>query len=291
MRSVSIQPYQRERITTPDDDFLDIDWIRQGSTKLVIISHGLEGNTERAYIKGMAKACYVEGYDILTWNYRGCGEEINRQLRFYHSGATDDLDIIIQYAVQSNRYSEINLIGFSLGGNLTLKYMGENRKLPSSLNKVVAFSVPLNLYTSCLQISRPENMLYSKRFLKSLRKKVLHKASIHKALDVAPLSKIKTLLDFDNYYTGPIHGFKNAMDYYQQSSAIRYIDTIKNPTLIVNAFNDPFLSPECYPRKQLYNHQYVQLEVPKRGGHVGFVQFNKNGLYWSEQRTLAFLLS
>jgi uncharacterized protein len=291
VRRVSLHAYERERIITPDDDFLDIDWLRQSSTKLVIVSHGLEGNTERAYIKGMAKACYAEGYDILTWNYRGCGEEINRQLRFYHSGATDDLDTIIQHAVHSNRYSEINLIGFSLGGNLTLKYMGENRRLPGSINKIIAFSVPLNLHTSCLQISRPENILYSQRFLKSLRKKVIQKASQHKVLDIGPLSRIKTLLDFDDYYTGPIHGFKNALDYYEQSSAIRYIDTIQHPTLIVNALNDPFLSPECYPHKQLRQHKYVQLEIPNRGGHVGFTQFNKNGLYWSEQRALAFLQS
>jgi uncharacterized protein len=291
VRRVTLHAYERECITTPDDDFLDLDWLRQSSTKLVIISHGLEGNTERAYVKGMAKACYAEGYDILTWNYRGCGEEINRQLRFYHSGATEDLDTVIQHAVQSNRYTEINLIGFSLGGNLTLKYIGENHNVHGSLNKIIAFSVPLNLHTSCLQISRPENILYSQRFLKSLRKKVLQKASQHKVLDIGPLSKIKTLLDFDDYYTGPIHGFKNALDYYEQSSAIRYIDTIQYPTLIVNALNDPFLSPECYPHKQLAHHKYVQLEVPERGGHVGFTQFNKNGLYWSEQRALAFLQS
>jgi len=291
MRSVSLQSYTRERITTPDDDFLDIDWIKQDAKKLVIISHGLEGNTERAYIKGMAKACYTQGYDVLTWNYRGCGAELNRQLRFYHSGATDDLDIIVQHAVKSNRYAEINLIGFSLGGNLTLKYLGESRVLHGIINKGIAFSVPLNLYTSCLQISRPENILYSKRFLNSLSKKVVQKASIHTSLDIRPLTKIKTLLEFDDYFTGPVHGFKNALDYYTQSSAIRYIEHIKNPTLVVNALNDPFLSPECFPVKLLHSHPYVRLEVTTRGGHVGFTQFNKNGLYWSELRALAFLQS
>src|SRR6187431_2146497 len=118
LRRVPLAPYHRERIVTPDQDFLDLDWLRQGSDKLIIISHGLEGNSERAYIKGMARAGMARGFDILAWNYRGCSGEMNRQLRFYHSGATDDLDWVIRHALQTG-YKQINLIGFSLGGNLT----------------------------------------------------------------------------------------------------------------------------------------------------------------------------
>jgi uncharacterized protein len=132
LRTVTLQPYQRERIHTPDHDFLDLDWLKQGSSSLVIISHGLEGNTQRAYMKGMARAAYQQGYDVLAWNYRGCSEEMNKALRFYHSGATDDLATVADYAHSQNQYQTIFLVGFSLGGNLTLKYLGEPRVRPAS---------------------------------------------------------------------------------------------------------------------------------------------------------------
>jgi uncharacterized protein len=287
-RTVSGIAYERERITTPDHDFLDLDWLKQGAEKLVIISHGLEGNSGRSYIRGMAKIFYTQGYDVLAWNYRGCSGEMNRKIRFYHSGATDDLDFTIRHATTLG-YKEINLIGFSLGGNLTLKYMGEQgANLPPQIKKAVAFSVPLNLKTSCEKISAPANWIYSQRFLKSLTKKVVEKAKLISELDTTPLSGVKTLLEFDDAFTAPIHGFKNAIDYYEQCSAIRFLSTIQRPALIVNALNDPFLSPECYPA-QFTDHPYLTLEYPKRGGHVGFALFAKNGLYWSELRALKFI--
>ncbi len=291
LRRVLLQPYKRERITTPDNDFLDIDWLVQGSKHLVIISHGLEGNTDRAYIKGMAKACFHQGFDVLAWNYRGCSGEPNQQLRFYHSGATDDLDTVVHHALGTGRYTEIELVGFSLGGNLTLKYLGEERIRPSVISKAVVFSVPLDLHESCLCISKTENWIYAQRFLKSLRKKVRDKARTMKELDVKGLSKIESLLEFDDHFTGPLHGFKNALDYYHQCSSIRFVKNIKIPTLLINARNDPFLSEGCYPHHELQNHLHVSFESPERGGHVGFTQFNQNGLYWSEQRAISFLYS
>jgi len=288
LRKVSLQPYQRERIATPDNDFLDLDWLKQHSSKLIIISHGLEGNTQRAYIKGMARAGYQQGYDILAWNYRGCSEEMNKTLRFYHSGATDDLATVAGYAHSLGQYQEIYLVGFSLGGNLLLKYLGEERSRPVSLKKAATFSVPLDLLASCEKISQPSNWLYSQRFLKSLRKKVLYKSKKMNGLDINGLRKIKTLYQFDDHYTGPIHGFKNALDYYHQCSAIRFVQHITLPTIVINAANDPFLSPECYPHQLLKDHPYVSFESPENGGHVGFAQFNKNGHYWSEEQALKF---
>ncbi|TXH25903.1 MAG: alpha/beta fold hydrolase [Cyclobacteriaceae bacterium] len=286
-RNVKLPPYQRERITTPDNDFLDLDWLKQDSQKLAIISHGLEGDTSRPYIKGMAKALYDNGYDTLTWNYRGCSGEMNQALRFYHSGATDDLATVVDHASDKG-YREINLIGFSLGGNLTLKYLGEDRNRPA-LHKAVTFSVPLDLHTSCMKISEPSNWIYSQRFLRSLRKKVIGKSKIMQGIDITLLKEVKTLQQFDDVFTGPIHGFKDAIDYYTQCSSLRVVANIVTPTLIVNAKNDPFLSPTCFPNDLLKNHLFVSLETPERGGHVGFTQFNKNGLYWSEERTLEFL--
>lgn len=288
LRKVSLQPYTRERIATPDDDFLDLDWLTQGADRLVIISHGLEGNTTRAYIKGMARVFFTNGYDVLAWNYRGCSEEMNRQLRFYHSGATDDLNVVTDHAIDQKRYKELYLIGFSLGGNITLKYLGEKTPRPE-IRKAVAISVPMDLKTSCEKISRPSNWIYANRFLRSLKKKVLAKAARMPGLDISGIDRIRTLQQFDDRYTAPLHGFSNALDYYTRCSSIRFVNSIKIPTLIVNTLNDPFLSTECFPEAQLKDHRHVHLEILLRGGHVGFAQFNKNGLYWSEQRALSFI--
>src|SRR5688572_32936889 len=124
LRKVSGVVYDRERIQTPDNDFLDLDWLRQSAERVVIISHGLEGNTSRAYMKGMAQAFYNQNFDVLTWNFRGCSGEVNKQLRFYHSGATDDLDCVVEHATQKG-YKEIYLVAFSLGANMTLKYLAK----------------------------------------------------------------------------------------------------------------------------------------------------------------------
>ena len=288
IRKVKEVIYERERIHTPDDDFLDLDWRRQNAERLIILSHGLEGNSQRTYIKGMANIFFNHGYDILAWNYRGCSEEMNRRKRFYHSGATDDLDLVVRHSLLKG-YSEINLIGFSLGGNLTLKYMGEQASsLHPTIKKGVVFSVPLNLYTSCIEICKPSNRVYNHRFLSSLKAKVFRKAKQMSGIETGPLSSIKSLIEFDDQYTAPIHGFKNAIDYYEQCSSIRFIESINRPTLIINALNDPFLSKDCYPQ-HLQDHPYLKFEYPTRGGHVGFALFNQNGIYWSELKALQFI--
>jgi uncharacterized protein len=289
LRRVDLQAYSRERIKTPDEDFLDLDWLNQGADKVVILSHGLEGNSTRPYVKGMAKALFGVGYDILAWNFRGCSEEMNRQLRFYHSGATDDLEVVVQHAI-TKKYKEIFLVGFSLGGNLTLKYLGE-KKPTLQIKKAVAISVPMELESSCKKISESSNWMYANRFLKSLKKKITAKAALMSGLDTSGLQKIKTLLEFDNRYTAPLHGFENGIDYYRKCSAVNFVEHISTPTLIINTLNDPFLSKACFPTEEVKNHRHVKLEILLRGGHVGFTQFNKNGLYWSEQRTVDFFNS
>jgi len=290
IRKVESLGYERERIATPDDDFLDLDWLKQDSKKLIILSHGLEGNSQRSYIKGMANIFHHHGFDVLAWNFRGCSGEMNRKIRFYHSGATDDLDLVVNHSMAKG-YTEINLIGFSLGGNLTLKYLGEKAAaLHPIVKKGIAFSVPLNLHTSCVEISKPSNWVYNKRFLKSLKAKVLSKSKTISELDPGALTSINSLLEFDNSYTAPIHGFRDAIDYYEKCSSLRFIESIIRPTLIVNALNDPFLSGDCYP-SHLHSHHYLKFEFPERGGHVGFALFNQNGLYWSELRALQFIQS
>lgn len=288
MRRVTLTAYTRERINTPDDDFLDLDWLTSDSEKVVIISHGLEGNSQRAYIKGMAKALYDGGFDVCAWNFRGCSGEMNRQRRFYHSGATDDLHTVVGHVLQKKKYKSIYLVGFSLGGNVTLKYLGE-RDTTGLIRKAVAFSVPMDLRSSCVKISQPGNRIYSNRFVKSLKSKVLMKSRLRDDIDTSRLAAIRTLTEFDDCYTAPLHGFRNAIDYYEQCSSLRFVSAVRTPTLIINTLNDPFLSKECFPAALLKDHAFVNLQILSRGGHVGFTQFNKNGLYWSEQRALDFL--
>jgi uncharacterized protein len=276
-----------ERIATPDKDFLDLDWYKTGSSNLVIISHGLEGNTKRGYVKGMAEVFLKSGYDVLAWNYRGCSGEMNLAPRFYHSGATDDLDTVIVHAERQGRYRKIFLIGFSLGGNITLKYLGENHASAERVIKGIAISVPLDLDSSCHSLSRRENFLYERRFLMSLKKKVREKSLKMSFPNIDRLNTIHKIREFDDYITGPLHGFRDATDYYQKCSSKNFLHNIKIPTLIINARNDPFLSQECFPEKLA--NKNIHLNFPKHGGHVGFTLFNEKNLYWSEIQALEFI--
>ncbi|MBS9524698.1 alpha/beta fold hydrolase [Litoribacter ruber] len=289
-RKVNLLPFERERITTSDGDFLDLDWLRKGNRKLVIISHGLEGNSRRPYMQGMAHQFYTQGYDVLNWNFRGCSEEQNLRPIFYNSGATYDLDTVIAHA-QKN-YEEINLVGFSLGGNLILKYLGEERQRVTILNKAVAISVPLHLESSCIQISKGQNLIYSNKFLRTLKDKIIRKAASHPSdIDISLLKRVKTLKDFDDVYTGPLHGYDDAHDYYEKCSSLYFLEGIEIPTLILNAVNDPFLSPLCYPKELAQKLEKVYMEFPEQGGHVGFSPRSRGEIYWSEKRAFEFISS
>ncbi|OJJ16398.1 alpha/beta hydrolase [marine bacterium AO1-C] len=293
-RSVKGVHYQRERIDTPDGDFLDLDWWKPAQKqpkRLAIISHGLEGNTHRAYIKGMARAFYQNDWAALAWNLRGCSGEDNRLLQAYHSGFTVDLATVVNHVLASNDYDEIVLVGFSLGGNLTLKYLGEQGEaLDSKITRGVALSTPVDLSSCAVELHKRHNFVYARRFLRSLKQKVRTKiAQFPGELDQAILKHMKTLNDFDELYTAPVNGFQNAQDYYTKSSSRYFLDTIAVPTLIINAQNDTFLAPPCYPTEQVAKLDKVFLEIPAQGGHCGFTSVQKAGLYWSESRTLDFM--
>lgn len=283
--------YERERIMTPDDDFLDLDWHKENNNQLLILSHGLEGDSYRPYIQGMVSAFAKEGWDCVAWNFRGCSGEVNKQLRFYHSGATDDLELVIHHALTKTEYKKIILMGFSLGGNLTLKYLGEKGgNIPAEVKKAVVFSVPMDLYGSSLKISEPSQYIYSRRFLKNLKAKVKAKSVIMpEKLNITAFDSIKKLKEFDDHYTAPLHGFKDALHYYKTCSSLYYLKDIKLKTLIINAQNDPFLSKECYPFHLLEDHPSIYFEAPTEGGHCGFALFNNKNLYWSEMRALQFV--
>lgn len=288
-RKADPEIYRRERIDTWDEDFLDLDWACIGSSRLVIISHGLEGSSRRGYVTGMARAMNRAGFDALAWNFRSCSGEPNRLLKSYHNGVTDDLAWVIRHAEEVARYRSIDLIGFSLGGNLTLNYLGRER-VARSIRRAVVFSVPCDLKGSAKMLSKPSNILYMKRFLHDLHQKIREKMAImpHRISDDG-YENIKTFKAFDDRYTAPIHGFRDAEDYWHQCSSKPILGEISIPTLIVNAANDPFLSTSCYPVKEAARSRYVTLEIPSHGGHVGFALFNKEELYWSEKRAAHWL--
>ena len=290
-RKVKDVVYTRERIITPDMDFLDIDWSVVGSKNMAVISHGLEGNSERSYVLGMVKALNREGWDVAAWNFRGCSGEPNKQPFFYHSGASYDLETVVNHILQKKQYQSIVLIGFSMGGNITLKYLGEKGdEVPQEITKSVAISVPCHLASASEVLGRWYNKIYMKRFLLSLREKIRSKMPVYGfKINDKDYHKIKNFRDFDNRYTAPLHGFKDAEDYWEKSSSLYYLEHINVPTLMINALDDPFLSEKCYPIEIAGNHRNLFLETPKYGGHVGFVLFNSQGLYWSEKRTIQFI--
>ena len=291
-RTVKGVSYRRERINTPDGDFLDLDWSETGACRLAIISHGLEGNSERSYVLGMARAFTRRGWDALAWNMRGCSGEPNRLLRSYHSGATEDLEAVIAHVQENSpRYRVLALIGFSLGGNVTLKYLGERSEAVSPLIVgAVAFSVPCDLASGARQMAKGRNRIYMNRFIRLLHEKIRAKMALMPGrITDDGYDQVKTFFDFDDRYTAPLHGFKDAEDYWRRSSSKQFLPAVKVPALMVSAKNDPFLGPECYPVTEASDHPMVHLEIPSWGGHVGFVSFNEEREYWSEARAALFL--
>ncbi len=288
-RKVGGPPYSRERLELSEGDFLDLDWLSNQSRRLLIISHGLEGSSGRHYSKGMANFFFKNKWDALAWNCRSCSGEMNRLPRFYHHGATEDLKAVIDHALTKG-YDTIALVGISMGGSLSLKYTGENAQtLPSAIRSVVAFSVPCHLGSSARELDKPAKRFYLNRFLKKLGKKIQQKAaSFPDLISHEGFDKIRSFEEFDNRYTAPLHGFRDAKDFYERASSLPHIAEIRVPTLIVNAQNDPFLPSECFPYEIARESEFVFLETPKRGGHTGFTLAGKEE-NWMEVRAFEFV--
>jgi predicted alpha/beta-fold hydrolase len=284
-------PSRSERIELGDGDFLDLEWSGHAGQRLAVLSHGLEADMHAAYMLGMAASLMRRGWDVLRWNFRGCGGTPNRLLRMYHSGATDDLDAVLCHAIGSHPAQSIDLVGFSLGGNLVLKYLGERRgQLTPRLHRAVAISVPCDLACSSRQLARPANRIYMQRFLTALRAKLFEKRRrFPDQLDLTGIERIRSFQDFDDRFTAPIHGFRDAEDYWQRCSSRQFLNDIEIPALMVNAANDPFLGPGCFPREEAERGGCFQFECPAEGGHVGFPGRGNRGEYWSEKRAVDFL--
>ncbi|MBU2920288.1 alpha/beta fold hydrolase [Winogradskyella psychrotolerans] len=280
----------RERIRLLDSDFLDLDWsyAQNKSNKVIILLHGLEGNAQRPYITGSAKLFNNNGIDAVGVNFRGCSGAPNLLFRSYHSGATEDLDAVVKHVLSKDIYDEIYIKGISLGANMTLNYVGEGRDLPSEIKAVVAISTPCDLKGSCGELMSLKNKHYAIRFLAHLKDKLKPKLEqFPDNISIEDFNSINTLIDFDNVYTSRAHGFKDAFDYYEKASCLQFLPNIQVPSLVINALNDSFLSAECYPVKEAKHNPNLFLEMPKYGGHVGFI--GKGNVYYNERRALEFV--
>jgi len=290
LRKVEQLPYSRERITLKDGDFIDLDWVTNGSKKLVVLSHGLEGDSRGTYIQGMMKKFLSEGYDGLAWNCRGCSGEVNLKPFYYNSGVSHDLDEVLSHVIESNSYDEIFLIGFSMGGNISLKYLGEKgTSVPEKIKGAAIFSTPVDLRGCSFKLDEGFCKVYTQNFLKTLKQKVKlkEKQILEAGFKPRDIYKCNNLNDFDNIFTGPLHGYKDAEDYYTRASSKQFIGSIEVPTLLVNASDDPFLTESCYPH-EILNKNFT-FERPEYGGHVGFGNLKSYQTIWSEDRAFRFI--
>lgn len=281
--------YRRERIDTPDHDFLDLDWSFVGSKRLAILSHGLEGHSRHSYMLGMVKALNKHGISALSWNLRGCSGELNRKEHFYHMGISGDLETVVDHV--KNHFDEIYLIGFSLGGNLTLKYLGQyGSDVSPKVKSAVTFSVPIDLKACSHQVTARQNWIYFRKFMWTIEQKISAKSKQFKLpITLKQLKKVASFKDLDDWFTAPLFGFENAEALWADASSLLYLDNIRVPTLLVTAADDPLLPAGCYPSEIAQKSQYLYFEKPEHGGHVGFASFNLQGEYWSERRAIEFL--
>lgn len=292
-RQVPGVQYTRERIDTPDGDFIDIDLQLGGSDTMLVVAHGLEGDSGRGYVKGIIRAAQQFGWDAAAVNARGCSGEPNRLYSSYHSGKSDDLHTACQYLETRYKPKNMLLAGFSLGGNVVLKYLGEQgNNLPKSIKAAAALSVPTDLKASAEFLSDGFNRVYLIRFLRTLKKKITDKVRVfpQSGITEKQIQKVWNFRDFDDLYTAPAHGFRDAEHYWSSCSANAFIPDISVPTLLMNAIDDPFLPDSCYPHDLAEKHAYVTFETPQFGGHVGFApSLNLNQTFWHETKAVAFL--
>jgi|694.fasta_scaffold00848_58 predicted alpha/beta-fold hydrolase len=277
-----------------DDENAEIEDCEQ--SRLVIICHGLEASSQGAFEQCLAKTLYKEGFDIVLVNYRGCSGEPNKLLKSYHSGKSEDLKSVIDYICAKKKYShyrDIYLVGNSVGGNIILKYLGEEGfDLPSQIKKAFAISVPLDLASSSRAMARKENALYMSKFLGCLKAKIQDKEELlTREINLKDFSKLKNFYDFDSRYTAPLNDFSSAEDYWIKASSKPYLNKIQIPTYILSSLDDSFLAKDCYPFSEAEHNKFIFLECSSHGGHCGFIELNLRGISYAEQEVVNFLNS
>ncbi|UCC71195.1 MAG: hydrolase [Gemmatimonadota bacterium] len=289
-------PTTRVRWTTPDGDFLDLDFIDGplASPQLLVI-HGLEGSSDRKYVRGLLALAAGRGWRGAAINFRGCGETMNRAPRLYHSGETADLDWVVGELAKRDPGAAILPIGVSLGGNVLLKWLGEEGEhAADEVVAGVAVSTPFDLAAAAERMSRGLGRLYTHFFLRTLKEKALAKAAQYPdILDATAIRRARTWREYDDVTTAPLHGFHDAADYWERSSSINYLDRIRRPVLLISARDDPFIPESSLPVDAVERSPWLHAEFTARGGHAGFITGALPWLpvYWAEQRAMEFLAS
>lgn len=291
-RNIKNLELERERLELPDGDFIDLDWVDKNlQGPLVIILHGLEGSIDSHYAKGMLLAIHQQGWRGVFMHFRGCSGEPNRLERGYHSGETTDFGFLVQTLREREPATPLGAIGYSLGGNVLLKWLGETAS-KNYLKAAIAISVPFELHKAAERIQEGFSRFYQWYFLKCLRDRLEEKFQKYPpSIDFSFLATVETMRDFDNKLTAPLHGFIDANEYYTTASSRQYLGAIQVPTLIVHAKDDPFMTEDVIP-KVMELSEYVKLEVTEAGGHVGFVggKYPWKPVYWLEERVPKFLM-
>ncbi len=282
----------RERWDTPDDDFIDVDFVtgRPGQP-LLLLFHGLEGSSSSHYARSMLAHLASLGWTGVVPHFRGCSGELNRAPRFYHSGDADEVDWILRCIAQhplARDASALYAAGVSLGGNALLRWLGTRAEDASFIDAAAAVSAPLDLAAGGAALSSGFNMVYTHSFLRTLKPKCLAKLEQHPGLfDRDRMLAARDLYEFDNVVTAPLHGFRDTNDYWHRASAKHVLQDIRVPTLVLNARNDPFLPSRYLPQNA---SDAVRLEYPAEGGHVGFASGRLPGsLAWLPRRIVRFL--
>jgi uncharacterized protein len=292
--------YRRERLTTPDHDFIDVDFCGTGDQPLIILLHGLTGSSQSGYIKGLQRTLLKRGLRSAALNFRGCSGQANNMARCYHSGETEDIHFLYQTLRQREPETPLGAVGFSLGGNVLLKWLGE-QGTHLVLFAAVAVSVPLLLGVCATKLDKGLSQLYRGNLLKDLKvymqtkrqhlEKLGKTDEFMKIQALGNLSAIRSFWEYDDRVVAKLHGFNDVHDYYRRSSSRQYLKSISVPTLLIQAVDDPFMTSEVLPGQDEVS-SHVKLEFTQHGGHVGFISGNMpfRPQYWLEQRIPEFLL-
>jgi uncharacterized protein len=295
-RRLPVLPVKRERWELPDGDFIDVDLFEppDGARPrgFLLLVHGLEGSTRSAYIVGMLEKAHARGLLGIAVNLRSCSGEENRLPRSYHSGATDDIALVLRTV--EFRYPRLRgaIAGFSLGANIVLKWAAEEgAKPPESIGAVTAVSCPFDLATCASHLDAPRNWWMRARFLQTMRQKALRKAErFPEHFDARAIRAAWTFRSFDEVVTAPIHGYRDAADYWSRASCGAHLGAIRTPTLIISALDDPLIPPAAVPRDCAAGNPAITLLLTERGGHVGFVAGSFfSPVFWAEERAIDFI--
>ena len=280
-----------EVLELPDGDALTLSWLARDDAPIAVVFHGLEGSKHSHYAQRVMLRLHALGFSVVLMHFRGCDGKPNRLARSYHSGDTGDIDFLLRTLRARHNDAVIVCVGYSLGGNALLKYLAEqrHRAIPTA---AVAVSVPLELHKAAHRLSSGLSRLYQRYLLSSLHERVVSKRHLleEQGIDVDKLPDYRDFWTFDDAITAPLHGFADVDDYYSSSSSRQYLAHIATDTLILQARNDPFMTPEVLPDAEELAPR-VTLEIARGGGHVGFVAGRVPGraVYWLDARISDYL--